>query len=81
MKLLLGILITSLMLIIIFRSRFEAKKNSYRSSKLKCKFIDWMELTNEERREMDLIDKRETLKRKEILLKSIREEYKNLKKK
>jgi hypothetical protein len=40
-----------------------------------------MELTNEERREMDFIDKSQTLKRKKILLKSIREEYKKLKKK
>ncbi len=81
MNLLLSILITSLLLIVILKSIFKAKKNSQRNSKLKYKFIDWMELTNEERRKMDIIDKSETLKRKNILLKSIREEYKKLKKK
>ena len=81
MNLFLVILITSLILIIILKSRFKVKKNSHKNSKVKYKFIDWMELTNDERREMDFIDKRDTLKRKEILLKSIREEYKKLKKK
>ena len=81
MNLSLSILITFLILILILKSRIQAKKNSQRNSKLKYKFIDWMELTNDERREMDFIDKRETLKRKKILLKSIREEYKKLKNK
>ena len=81
MNLFLGISITSLILIFILKSRFKAKKNSRRNSNLKYKFVDWMELTNEERREMDLIDKRDNLKRKKILLKTIREEYKKLKSK
>lgn len=81
MNLFLSILITSLTLIVIFKFRFKAKNNSQRNRRLKSTFIDWMELTNEERREMDFRDKRETLKRKKILLKSIREEYNKLKKK
>ena len=81
MNLFLTILILSLILIVILRFRFKAKRNSQRNRRLNYKFIDWMELTNEERREIDFRDKRETLKRKAILLKSIREEYKNLKKK
>ena len=81
MNLLLIILITSLILIITLRFRFKAKTNARKNTKLKYKFIDWMELTNEERREIDFIDKMDTLKRKKILLKSIREEYKKLKKK
>ncbi len=81
MNLFLVILITSLILIVILNSRSKARKGSQRNSKSKYEFIDWMELTNEERREIDFIEKRETLKRKKILLKSIREEYKKLKKK
>ena len=81
MNLLFTVLITSLILIVILNIIIKRKKNSQRNTKLKYKFIDWMELTNQERRELDLIDKRETLKRKKILLKSIREEYKKLKKK
>ena len=81
MNFLLIILITSLLLIVIRKLRFKAKKNSQRNSKLKNEFINWMALTNEQRIEMDFKDKRETLKRKRILLKSIREEYKKLKKK
>ena len=81
MNLFLSILITSFILIIIFKFRFKVKKNSRKKSKLKYKLVDWMELTDEERREMDFRDKRDTLERKKILLKSIREEYKKLKKK
>ena len=81
MNLFLSILITSMGLVVFFKYRFKLRNNLKRNTKLKYKFIDWMELTNEERREMDSIDKRETLKRKKVLLKSIREEYKKLKKK
>ncbi len=81
MNLFLTILITSLIIIVILNFRFKVKKNLQRNRKLKYKFFDWMELTNEERRKIDSIDKRETLKRKNILLKSIREEYIKLKKK
>ena len=81
MNLFLTILITSLILIFMLKFRLNGKKNSQRNNKSKYKFNDWMELTNEERREMDFIDKKETMKRKKILLKSIREEYNNLKKK
>ncbi len=81
MNLFLTILIMSFVLIVILEFIFKVKKHSQRNSKLKYKFIDWMELTNEERREMDFIDKIETMKRKKILLKSIREEYKKLNKK
>ena len=41
---------------------------------------DWMEMTKAERKKIDYRDKENTLKRKKALLKSIRKEYKNMKK-
>ena len=81
MNLFLSILIALLIIIVFFKFRLKRNINSQRNNKLKYKFTEWMELSNDERREMDFIDKRETLKRKKILLKSIREEYKKLKNK
>ena len=79
MKLFLTILILSLISITIFK--LKSNRDLQRKSKSKLRFIDWMQLTNEQRREIDFIDKRETMKRKKILLSSIREEYKKLKNK
>ncbi len=79
MNLFLTIVFLSLTLIVFFKIRFKSKRNLKRKSNFKL--IEWMELTNEERREMDSFDNRETMKRKKLLLKSIREEYQKLKKK
>ena len=59
------------------------KKKRGNEEKLKNKFDinSWMNLTKEERLEIDLKDKNELMKKKKALLKSIREEYIKIKKK
>ncbi len=42
---------------------------------------DWMELTKQQRKDIDLRDKQITLERKKALLKSIRDEYSRMIKK
>ena len=77
-------LITIIFLVILFscrKSLFKKKKNTKRKSKSKFRFNDWMELTKEERKELDLLDKQETMKKKQALLQSIREEYSKIKNK
>ena len=50
--------------------------------KVKYKFDinNWMELTKEERLEIDTMEKDESMRKKKALLKSIRDEYMKLKK-
>ena len=56
---------------------FKRKKNK---SKEKSKFTinNWMELTKEERLEIDSREKNKSMRKKKALLKSIREEYINI---
>jgi len=58
------------------------RKKSKIKQKLKYKFDinNWMNLTKEERLEMDIKEKDEIMKKKKALLKSIRDEYIKMKK-
>ena len=59
-----------------FKSIFKRKGKSLQE-KIKYKFDinKWMELTKEERLEIDSKEKNETMRKKKVLLKSIRDEY------
>ena len=63
------------------KSIFRRKKRKIKQ-KLKYKFDinNWMNLTNEERLEMDIKEKDEMMRKKKALLKSIRDEYFKIKK-
>ena len=65
-----------------FKSIFKRSKKKIKE-KFKYKFdIDsWMELTKEERLEIDSKEKNESMRKKKILLKSIRDEYIEIKNK
>ncbi len=53
---------------------------SRKSKKIDNNMINWLEMTREERNAHDHDQKRNTMKRKQVLLKKIRTEYKNLSK-
>tara|TARA_B100000965_G_C19561656_1_gene744773 strand:+ start:510 stop:716 length:207 start_codon:yes stop_codon:yes gene_type:complete len=59
-----------------FKSIFKKKKNSinYKPDQ-KFDMNSWMSLSKEERLEIDIKDKKELMKKKKDLIKSIREEY------
>ena len=60
---------------------FKRKKTkSKEKHEKKFDMNSWMNLTKEERLEIDVKDKNELMKKKKALLKSIREEYIKLKK-
>ena len=63
------------------KSIFRRKKRIIKQ-KLKYKFDinNWMNLTKEERLEMDIKEKDEMMRKKKALLKSIRDEYFKIKK-
>ena len=64
--------------------KFIFKKKKTKSKEKHEKKFDmnsWMNLTKEERLEIDVKDKNELMKKKKALLKSIREEYIKIKKK
>ena len=64
--------------------KFNFKKKKKKSlEKIKDDFDmnDWMNLTKEERVELDFREKNETMKKKKELLRSIRDEYIKIKKK
>ena len=59
-----------------FKSIFKRKgKNLHEKTKYKFDINKWMELTKEERLEIDSKEKNETMRKKKVLLKSIRDEY------
>tara|TARA_Y100001968_G_C19223756_1_gene651048 strand:- start:479 stop:682 length:204 start_codon:yes stop_codon:yes gene_type:complete len=61
---------------------FKRKKINFPvKSRSKFDIKNWMELTKEERLEIDLKQKNESMRKKKALLKSIREEYTKIKKK
>ena len=66
----------------LFKFIFKRKKTRSKD-KLEKKFDmnNWMNLTKEQRLEIDFKDKNELMKKKKRLLKSIREEYIKIKKK
>ena len=65
-----------------FKSIFTRKKKKLQE-KVKYKFDinDWMDLSKEERLEIDCKDKDESMRRKKALLKSIRDDYIKIKNK
>ena len=62
----------------IFRKK---KKKPQEESEQKFDMNNWMNLTKEERLEVDFYEKNKTMRKKKALLKSIREEYIKIKKK
>ena len=65
-----------------FKSIFQRKKKKLQEKiKNKSDINNWMELTKEERLEMDLKEKNESMRKSKALLKSIRDEYIKIKKK
>ena len=65
-----------------FKSIFKKKKNKMKErSKYKFDINNWMNLTKEERLEIDSTEKNESMRKKKALLKSIRDEYIKIKKK
>tara|TARA_Y100001968_G_scaffold84124_1_gene75202 strand:+ start:531 stop:737 length:207 start_codon:yes stop_codon:yes gene_type:complete len=66
-----------MLLKLIFKRK---KKRSSEKIKKKFDINDWMNLTKEERLEIDLKDKNELMKKKKALLNSIRKEYIKIKK-
>ena len=68
--------------IMFFKSIFKRKgKNLNEKIKYKFDINKWMELTKEERHEIDSKEKNESMRKKKILLKSIRDEYIKIKNK
>ena len=65
-----------------FKSIFKIKeKNFFDKIKNKFDINDWMDLTKEERLELDYKEKNESMRKKKVLLKSIRDEYIKIKNK
>ena len=65
----------------LFKFIFKKKKKKIKEqSEQKFEMNNWMNLTKEERREIDFNEKNKTMRRKKALLKSIRDEYFKLKK-
>tara|TARA_Y100001968_G_C19232070_1_gene654973 strand:+ start:193 stop:405 length:213 start_codon:yes stop_codon:yes gene_type:complete len=65
-----------------FKSLFKKKKKKlHNQSEQKFDMNYWMNLTKEERLELDFKDKNKIMKKKKELLKSIRDEYIKIKKK
>ena len=67
--------------IMIFKFIFKKKKKKLQeNSEQKLDINNWMNLTKEERLEVDFNEKNKTMRKKKALLKSIREEYLKIKK-
>ena len=65
-----------------FKSIFKRKeKIAHEKINYKFDINKWMELTKEERLEIDSKEKNETMRKKKVLLKSIRAEYIKIKNK
>ena len=65
----------------LFKFIFKRNKKIKNKVQKKIDINHWMNLTKEERLEIDLNDKNQLMKKKKALLKSIREEYTKMKKK
>ena len=65
----------------LFKFLFKKKKkNLQQKSEKKFDMNNWMNLTKEERLEIDFNEKNKIMRKKKALLKSIREEYIKIKK-
>ena len=66
----------------LFKSIFKRKgRNLQEKIKYKFDINKWMELTKEERLDIDYKEKNESMRKKKVLLKSIRDEYIKIKNK
>ena len=64
----------------LFKFFFKKKKKKlFKQSEQKFDIKNWMNLTKDERLEMDFNEKDKTLRKKKALLKSIRDEYLKMK--
>ena len=63
-----------------FLSKKKKKKKIQEQSEQKFDMNNWMNLTKEERLEIDFNEKNKIMRKKKALLKSIREEYIKIKK-
>ena len=64
----------------LFKSLFKKKKKLHGQSKKTFDIKNWMNLTKEERLEIDFNEKNKMMRKKKALLESIREEYIKIKK-
>ncbi len=65
----------------LFKFLFKKKKKKLQEqSEQKFDMNNWMNLTKEERLEIDFNEKNKTMRKKKAFLKSIREEYMKIKK-
>ena len=64
----------------LFNSIFKRKKKELQEkNKYKFDINKWMDLTKSERLEIDFKEKKESMRKKKALLKSIRDEYMKIK--
>ncbi len=63
-----------------FKLIFKGKKKKIKEQ-VKLDFNNWMNLTKEERMQIDSNQKNESMRKKKALLKSIRDEYTKIRKK
>ena len=63
----------------LFKSLFKKKKKLHRQSEKIFDMKNWMNLTKEERLEIDFNEKNTMMRKKKALLESIREEYLKIK--
>ena len=64
----------------VFKLLFKKKKKLHEQSGKTFDIKNWMNLTKEERLEMDFNEKNKMMRKKKALLESIREEYIKIKK-
>ena len=64
----------------LFKSLFKKKKKLHGQSEKNFDIKNWMNLTKEERLEIDFNEKNKMMRKKKALLESIREEYIKIKK-
>ncbi len=77
--LLLIIIISSILSLLVY-FYFKSKRLKRIRNRGNYKITHWMEMTKDQRRNIDSREKEMTMKRKKSLLTSIRKEYKNIKK-
>ncbi len=65
----------------LFKFLFKKKKKRHKQSEKKIDMKNWMNLTKEERLEIDFNEKNKMMRKKKALLESIREEYIKIKRK
>ena len=64
----------------LFKILFKKKKKLHKEPEKKLDMKSWMNLTKEERLEIDFNEKNKMMRKKKALLESIREEYIKIKK-